>query len=136
MSPKVLIVEDNPDSRNYLAALLRVKGFEVDTAEDGLEGMRHALAGHPDVIISDISMPRVDGIQMLRALRKSPECGSTPIVAVSAYGSGKLEDAAKAGADYTLRKPLNCDLLLKAITRLLGKSSPPQGAGQVPGPAA
>ena len=120
MSAKVLIVEDNQDSRDFLAALLRLKGYRVDTAVDGLDGIKHALAGHPDLIISDISMPRLDGVQMLKALRKSPGFSKIPIVAVSAYGSGKLEDAARAGADYTLRKPLNCDLLLTTIGRLLG----------------
>jgi CheY-like chemotaxis protein len=120
MSAKVLIVEDNADSRNYLAALLRIKGYRVDTAVDGLEGIRHAVADHPDLIISDISMPNLDGIQMLKALRKMPRCKEIPVVAVSAYGSGRLEDAAAVGADSTLRKPLNCDLLLKTIDRLLG----------------
>ena len=119
MSVKVLIVEDNPDSRNYLAALLKIKGYSVETAADGVEGIEHAMIDHPDLIISDISMPHLDGVQMLKVLRKIPECKDIPVVAVSAYGSGKLEDAASVGANSTLRKPLNCDLLLKTIDRLL-----------------
>ena len=120
MSARVLVVEDNPDSRTFLATLLKIKGFIVDTAADGLEGLKRALAERPDIIISDLSMPRLDGVQMLRILRQMPACRSIPVVAISAYGSGRLEDAAKVGADYTLRKPLNCNLLLKEINRLLG----------------
>ena len=120
MSAKVLIIEDNSDSRHFLASLLKIKGFEVMEAADGLEGIKRVFTERPDVIVSDLSMPRLDGVQMLKALRSSPAFRSIPVVAVSAFGSGRLEDAARAGADYTLRKPLNCDLLLTAISRLLG----------------
>ena len=120
MSGKVLIVEDNTDSRSFLAALLKIKGFEVDTAVDGIDALKHVKADRPDVIISDLSMPRLDGVDMMKVLRQSPGYNSIPVVVVSAAGSGRLEDAARAGADYTLRKPLNCDLLLQAINRLLG----------------
>jgi CheY-like chemotaxis protein len=115
MSAKVLIVENNVDSRNYLAALLKIKGYTVEMAADGQEALRHSLAHHPDLIISDIMMPNLDGVQMLKALLVIPECSSIPILVVSAYGSGRLEDALQAGADNVLRKPLNCDLLLKMI---------------------
>ena len=117
MEQKILIVEDNFDSREYLAQLLRVKGYTVYTAEDGAEGIEQAILNQPDFIISDINTPNLDGIQMVRALRRIPECSAIPILVVSAYGSGILADASIAGANQVMRKPLDLKLLLRMIER-------------------
>jgi CheY-like chemotaxis protein len=121
MKEKVLIVEDNFDSREYLAQLLRVKGYNVYTAEDGAEGIEQAILNQPDFIISDINTPNLDGIQMVRALRRIPECSAIPILVVSAYGSGILADASIAGANQVMRKPLDLKLLLRMIERHTSK---------------
>ena len=117
MEEKILIVEDNFDSREYLAQLLRVKGYRVYTAEDGAEGIEQAIVNQPDFIISDINTPNLDGIQMVRALRRIPACSAIPILVVSAYGSGILADASLAGANQVMRKPLDLKLLLRMIER-------------------
>jgi CheY-like chemotaxis protein len=121
MEDKILIVEDNYDSREYLAQLLRVKGYKVDTAEDGVEGIEKAIVNHPDFIISDINTPNLDGIQMVKALRRIPECSAIPILVVSAYGSGILADASIAGANQVMRKPLDLKLLFMMIEKHLSK---------------
>ena len=118
MAVKILIVEDNPESRLFLATLLRIEGFEVDTANDGNEAINKVIEAPPDLMITDLSMPNLTGIEMLKQLRAMPESRNIPVLAVSAYGSGKLGDAMKAGADHALRKPLDCDLLLNLIGQL------------------
>jgi CheY-like chemotaxis protein len=104
MPAKILIVEDNADSRDCLALLLKEKGYKVYTAEDGEQ---------------DINMPHMNGIEMVRLLRDRPDCSKLPIIVVSAHGSGSLKDAMSAGADDTMRKPIDFVLLAEAIERLL-----------------
>ena len=119
MLSKILIVDDNTDSRVFLATLLRLKGYIVNTATDGKDGLEHIRVDLPDLIITDLNMPHLDGVEMLKALREMPDFRRVPIVAISAYGSGRLSEAAKVGADYTMRKPLTCDVLLETISRLV-----------------
>ena len=121
MQDKILIVEDNDDSREYLAQLLKIKGYKVYTAHDGAEGIEQAIVNHPDFIISDINTPNLDGIQMVRALRRIPGCSDIPILVVSAYGSGILADASVAGANQVMRKPLDMKLLFTMIEKHLSK---------------
>ncbi len=116
---KILIVEDNQDFRDLLALMLKGQGYEVYTADNGEEGIRLVDANCPDLIITDINMPRMDGIEMVRVLRRKPECNKVPILVVSAYGSGSLKEAMSAGADQAVRKPLDYDRLVVAISRLL-----------------
>ncbi|HEY7910400.1 MAG TPA: response regulator [Blastocatellia bacterium] len=116
---KILIVEDNPDFRDLLAIMLKDEGYTVYTADDGEEGVKLVDADCPDLIITDINMPHMDGIEMVRVLRQKPECNRVPIIVLSAYGSGNLKDAIKAGADEAVRKPLDYDWFVTAINRLL-----------------
>jgi two-component system chemotaxis response regulator CheY len=71
------------------------------------------------LILSDINMPNLDGIEMVRCLRALPECNKVPILIMSAYSSGNLSQAIAAGANQTMRKPVDLELLIKAINRLL-----------------
>ena len=121
MTAKILIVEDNPDQRDFLALLLRQQGYSIATAIDGLEGIRQVKSTSPDLIISDITMPNLDGIEMVKTLRKLPAYRDTPILMLSAYGTNKLFEALDAGADHVMRKPLDFDLFSKAIGRLLSQ---------------
>ena len=122
MSAKILIVEDNPDQRDFLAILLRQQGYAVATAIDGLEGIHQARNTNPDLIVCDITMPNLDGIDMVRALRKIPVYRNTPVLMLSAYGTNKLFEALDAGANHVMRKPLDFDLFSKAINRLLAQT--------------
>lgn len=119
MAVKILIVEDDPDQRGFLELLLRLEGYTIHTASDGEEGIKNAILEHPDLIISDISMPEVDGIELVRQLREMPECKNVPILVLSGEGSGDLRVALKAGANLALRKPLVPDRLIQTIKEMM-----------------
>jgi CheY-like chemotaxis protein len=116
---KILIVEDNRDTRDLVALALRLEGYTVYTASDGNEGIELVRADCPDLILSDINMPNLDGIEMVKCLRAMPECNKVPVLIMSAYGSGNLTQAIEAGANQAMRKPLDIEILIKAINRLL-----------------
>jgi CheY-like chemotaxis protein len=120
MSAKILIVEDNPDSCAYLSHLLQVKGYTVFTASDGLQALNEVEAYDPDLIISDIMMPNVNGLQMVRALRQTSKYQGLPVLMISAYGSGNLREALDAGANQVMCKPLDFDVFFETLDRLLG----------------
>ena len=86
---------------------------------DGMEALKEAEAFHPDLIVTDIMMPRLDGIGLLNTLRNSPKYRTTPVIAISSYGSGNLQAALKAGANKAMRKPLNFEQFFKSIECLI-----------------
>jgi CheY-like chemotaxis protein len=118
MSHKILIVEDHAATRDGLAKLLEISGYAVLTVEDGQQGVQQACAQSPDLILTDIFMPVMDGIEMIKQLRNTPGCKDTPILVLSGYGNKALE-AAQAGADEVLSKPADPHYLLKAIEYLV-----------------
>jgi two-component system, OmpR family, alkaline phosphatase synthesis response regulator PhoP len=124
MSAKILIVEDNADSCAYLSQLLKIKGYTVFTANDGLDALREIQKYNPDLIITDIMMPRADGIQLVKALRSTPKYRNIAVLVVSAYGSGNLKEALKAGADAAMRKPINFTLFFASLEKLLNRLPP------------
>jgi CheY-like chemotaxis protein len=118
MPHTILIVEDHADTRDGLAKLLEISGYAVLAVEDGQQGFQQACAQPPDLILTDIFMPVMDGIEMIRRLRGTPGCRETPILVLSGYGNKALE-AVKAGADEVLSKPADPNYLLKAIEYLV-----------------
>jgi two-component system, OmpR family, alkaline phosphatase synthesis response regulator PhoP len=122
LSTKILIVDDEPDQCGFLELLLQRQGYQVLTAHDGKEGIQQAEAYKPDLIISDICMPGLDGAHMVEALQENPELSKTPILVISAYGSQYLYDAIKAGATDAMRKPIDPDLLFSKVSELLDDS--------------
>jgi CheY-like chemotaxis protein len=118
---RILVVEDEPDARQFLATLLEIEGYQVTTATDGLEALETIDAQCPDLLISDIAMPNCDGIDLLRTLRKSPEYRALPVIMVTAYGSDNLFNALNAGANAALRKPLETESLLDCVASLINQ---------------
>ena len=118
---KVLVVEDNTDTRELIAMLLNMEGYAVDTAEDGQQGIAQASLQRPDIIVTDINMPKLTGIEMIKRLRDLPEFSSVPIVVLTAYGKDIALDALTSGATQALTKPVDFDLLVGAIKDLLHK---------------
>jgi two-component system, chemotaxis family, chemotaxis protein CheY len=116
---KVLVVEDDTDAREMVAAFLRREGFDVSGAEDGQVALKLIANQRPDLIVTDIQMPNLDGIQLIRALRRMPEMSSVPILVLSAHRSGAIKDALKAGASASARKPVQVDALLDLIKQLI-----------------
>lgn len=114
MSKKLLIVEDDRDTRSALASLLTLKGYTVITAEDGLMGLRIAKLECPDLVLTDIMMPHLDGIEMTKQLRALPRLQKTPVIIITAYGD-KASAAIEAGATQIMAKPVDPLLLLQGI---------------------
>jgi CheY-like chemotaxis protein len=85
MATRLLIVDDNEDSREILALILGMHGFETIQACDGIEALEQAKAQAPSAIVTDIFMPRLDGIDLARRLRADPALAMIPVVAQTAY---------------------------------------------------
>ena len=121
---KVLIVEDNADARVLMRSILKQEQLDVVVAKDGVEGLERARTESPDLIITDISMPRLTGGEMIRKLRESPEHKDVPILAITAYGIERAMEAIKAGASRALARPFENRLLLVFVKDLLKMARP------------
>jgi|SRR5215831_7445478 len=119
MPTKILVVEDNADARRLLATLLKEQGFFVMEAEDGQAALELINGKRPDLIITDIQMPNLDGIEMIKVLRGGQEISSVPVLVMTGNQSGAVTEALKAGADAAARKPVEFGLLIKLIKQLL-----------------
>lgn len=119
---KVLIVDDDRDARELFTFVLEDAGATVALAEDGVTGLRAALERQPDLVLTDIAMPRMDGINMVRRLREQ-ECTRTiPVVAVTGHVVGDLpERARQAGCDEVVPKPCSPDALVLLVNRYIGR---------------
>src|SRR5215470_4995155 len=87
----ILVVDDYIDNRVLLAAWLRAKGYKVIEAQDGKEGVLQANRAHPDLILMDLAMPELDGIEATRQLRQRHAFSQTPIFAISAYATSDVK---------------------------------------------
>ncbi len=118
---KILLVEDNPELLESTAELLELKGYEVHTAINGKIGLERAKSLRPHLIISDIMMPKMDGYDMLNALRAIPETALIPFIFLTAKAQKTdILRGAASGADRYLVKPFQMKDLLKAINAILG----------------
>jgi two-component system KDP operon response regulator KdpE len=123
MPKKILVVEDNLDTRELIHLHLTTEGFTVVTASNGREGLCLAAAEHPDLIITDISMPEIDGLQLVRQLRTQSEFESVPILVLTAFGPEQMDQAINAGANRALNKPVHFDGLIDDVRDLLKESN-------------
>jgi CheY-like chemotaxis protein len=121
----VLIVDDNLDLLASLSFALSALGpFNVETAQDGAEGLERAYALHPDCIVVDVKMPEVNGLQVARALRGDPETARIPLVILSALIQETDQMLGMfAGADQYLTKPTKPQVLAEAIQRAIALSN-------------
>jgi two-component system, cell cycle response regulator DivK len=112
----VLLVDDSDDLRQLWRLWLTYWNFSVDEARDGQEAVRKALLEVPDLIVMDLWMPVVDGVEALKRLRNDPRTATVPVVAISAQNSTPNESTVlAAGADAFLPKPSDPDVLLDQI---------------------
>jgi CheY-like chemotaxis protein len=124
MGKKVLVVEDHHDTSFLLCRFLKLEGYDVEHAIDGMAGYNSASTLHPDLIVTDLQMPRMDGIELIRRIRESIPIRETPIIVMSAYGRRRIDDAMDAGADGFVEKPIDLDTFLETV-----KSKLPQREG-------
>jgi len=119
--PRILLVEDNEMNRDMLSRRLVRRGFEVEMAVDGPEGVAKALAGAYDLVLMDMSLPDIDGWEATRRIRAGEHGPAVPIIALTAHAmAGDREKALEAGCNDYDTKPVDLDRLLGKIQAVLG----------------
>lgn len=121
MTMKILAIDDSRTMRNLLNATLSTAGFEVDLAEDGEDGLRRFDDSDPDIVITDINMPRLDGFGFIEAARQRARDRVVPILVLTTESADQLKQRARAaGASGWIVKPFDEEKLLWAIERVSG----------------
>jgi two-component system cell cycle response regulator DivK len=130
---KILVVEDNELNLRLFCDLLRAHGFEAEPVRDGREAVERARAFTPDLIIMDIQMPYISGLELIEQLKQDEELKAIPIMAVTAYAAKGDEDRIReAGAEGYVSKPISVLRFVEAVGALLSPSPEPTG-GDGPG---
>lgn len=120
MKHKILVVEDDETLREVYALKLSMEGFEVGTAADGLEGLEQAKQLSPDLIILDMMMPRMDGIEFLRVYSSESGGSAKVLVASNKTISQEIDEAKRLGAsDYLVKSQITPDELVMQVRKLL-----------------
>ncbi len=117
--PLILLVEDHQDTRQMYAEFLAI-GFDVLTAPDGEQALDTVRRRHPDLVITDLSLPGIDGFQLIAAVRDDAAFREIPIICLSGYGGFAHEQRARAaGCDRILQKPCMPDTLAEVAAELI-----------------
>lgn len=104
----ILVVDDNQDSRELVRKILKREGYQIIEAVDGEDAIAKAIAYRPDLILMDISIPKIDGYEATKRLKSRPDFKDTPIIAFTAHAMrGDQERALQAGCDGYISKPIN-----------------------------
>ncbi|HOW58433.1 MAG TPA: response regulator [Candidatus Omnitrophota bacterium] len=120
---KILFIEDEPDQILMIRLRLEKNDFMVVSAEDGLEGIKKAKEEKPDLILLDVIMPGMNGLEVCRKLRSDPLTKKIPVITTTAAGIDDLEhECLAAGADACVRKPYDSVDLISKVTSLLQQS--------------
>ncbi|MEU7947311.1 SpoIIE family protein phosphatase [Micromonospora taraxaci] len=115
-SARILVADDNADMREYLSRLLRAAGYRVEAVNDGHLALQAARASQPDLVVSDVMMPGLDGLQLVAALRAEPRTAGTPVLLLSARAGQEASiEGLEAGADDYLVKPFAAAELLARV---------------------
>ncbi len=121
----VLVVEDNELNMRLFRDILEAHGYHVSEATNGMEGWRSAVEHQPDVIVMDIQLPDVSGLEVTRWLKDDEILMSIPIIAVSGFAmSGDEERILEGGCDAYISKPISIPDCLQSIERLVAESEP------------
>jgi two-component system chemotaxis response regulator CheY len=122
MTAHILTVDDSASIRMTTKMTLTNAGYQVTEAVDGRDGLSKAGAGTFDLIVTDLNMPNMNGIEMIRSLRSSPAHMGTPIIFLTTESDGEIKSQAKAaGATGWLTKPFDPDQLVKIARKVLGR---------------
>jgi len=120
MPRKILIVEDNDDSRELVVKVLKNKGYQMIEAADGEIALEKAVAEKPDLILMDISIPKMDGYEVTKKLKSLEEFSEIPIVALTAHAmKGDREKVIMAGFEGYISKPINVRELPEQVRSFL-----------------
>ena len=117
--PYALLVEDDLESRHLFELMLKSAGFAVTAVEDGRAALSLLQNIRPDVLLTDIAMPGMDGLELIRQIKNNPLLNDLPVVALSAFGEGFLGLATEAGATETMAKPVDYNQLRQMMQTVL-----------------
>ena len=118
---KILVIEDDEVARELMRMALEKSGYQVTTAEDGVQGYDTAIFLRPDLIVTDIRMPAADGIHVVRRVRDTPLLEETPILVITAFGDGHATFSLQQGANAFEPKPLDPQSFLATVESLLSE---------------
>ena len=122
MKETILIVEDNPQNMRLIEMTLRAKNYTLLKATDGEEALYMAMRERPDLIIMDIQLPKINGLEVIRKLRETSALSHTRIIGVTAYAmKGDKEKVIESGCDAYLPKPISTRELPEMITEMLSQ---------------
>lgn len=116
---KILLVEDDPDTRFAMAKLFELEGLTVSTASDGQEAYLIAQSEKPDLIVTDLNMPNVSGLDLIRLIKDDGSLAGVPIVAMSAVEKQYLNRAQELGAAAVCQKPIEFDHFISLILQII-----------------
>jgi DNA-binding response OmpR family regulator len=122
MTRKILVVDNNLDTRELTHLHLTTEGFVVVVASDSREGLYMAVAEQPDLILTDISLPELSGIELVKQLRAEPQLDNVPILVLTGLGTEEMDQAIRAGAHRAMNKPVHIDSLMDEVRELLRES--------------
>jgi two-component system cell cycle response regulator DivK len=121
---KILVVEDNELNLKLFCDLLRAHGFVAEPVRDGREALERARAFAPDLVVMDIQMPHISGLELIEQMKADAELRSTPIMAVTAYAArGDEERIRDAGAEGYVSKPISVARFVEAVAALLAAAA-------------
>ena len=137
MGQKILVVEDNELNLKLFCDLLRAHGFETEPVRDGREALDRARAFAPDLVVMDIQMPHVSGLELIEQMKADEELKAMPIMAVTAYAAkGDEERIRDAGAEGYVSKPISVIRFVEAVQGLLAaaqsRQSQPMAEAKLP----
>jgi CheY-like chemotaxis protein len=122
MKEKILIVDDNPDSITIMQTILENKSYRVIVATSGAEALERVASDTPDLVLLDIMMPEMSGLEVLQRLKENAQTGRLPVILVTAKThDDDVLSGYQYGADYYITKPFTAKQLLYGIDLVLGK---------------
>lgn len=120
MGQKILIVEDNELNLRLFCDLLRAHGFEVEPVRDGREALERAREFEPELVVMDIQMPHISGLELIEQMKQEEALAPVPVLAVTAYAAkGDEERIRDAGAEGYVSKPISVMKFVEAVRALL-----------------
>lgn len=124
ITKKILIVEDDPGVLRATSFILEKEGYQIITAQDGLEGLKKAREDNPDLLILDVMLPGIDGFEICHSLRSEPQTADMPILMFSAKGQeSDKATGLKMGADDYITKPVDREVLIERVASWLTAKS-------------
>ncbi|MEE2757593.1 MAG: response regulator [Myxococcota bacterium] len=120
----IMVVEDEESVRDMVAKMLSARGYGVEVAHDGLDGLRKIDQEKPDLLIADVMMPNLDGITLVKALKEHKDTKAIPVIFLTAKGDARsMIEGINVGAKFYVTKPFQMDDLLAKVGKLLGEKT-------------